>query len=126
MLVFYVLYASFILIEIIIVMHLKSILLYFVALCLFLLGNTDLWKRLKAEHLQEKKQKALIEANRDLEAKFEVQHLEFDSLQQRWENPIPYFQTIHVRDDEVQGLKKKKFKVRIETNRHVEHASDSH
>lgn len=107
-------------------MHLKSILLYLLALCLFLLGNTDLWKKLRAEQVLKKKQGETIKANQDLESKFEVQRLEFNRTQGQWVNPTSYFQTIHLRDDEVAGLRKKKFKVRIETNRHVEHASDSH
>lgn len=78
-------------------MKLKSIFLYSSGLFLLIFGNRDLWDEvLKEREVAAKNRKLLTEANKDLEKRFEVQKLEYDSVKNQWSNPHYYFQLVNV------------------------------
>lgn len=90
-------------------MKIRPILLYITGLFLLIFGNRDLWDEVREERREaEKNQKLLTEANRDLEKRFEVQQLEYDSLNNQWKNPHYYFQLVNASYINFKALNKTK------------------
>lgn len=101
----------------------KHIFLYLLGIGLLLFGNRDLWDKLKIAREKEKQQKALAEANKDVEKRFETQRLQYDSVAKTWKNPNYYFQTVHLGNVNFKALKQKG-RSTVESN-DDENASDS-
>ncbi len=101
----------------------KHLFLYLLGIALLLFGNRDLWDELQESWEKEKKQKALVEANKDVEKRFETQRLQYDSISKTWKNPTYYFQIVNLGNLNFKALKKKgRTTVEIDDD---ENASDS-
>lgn len=77
-------------------MQLRSIILYIVGIFLLIFGNRDLWDELQEQREEEKKaRRAQAEAGEHLKKEFEIQALEYDSINKKWTNPHVYFQLVN-------------------------------
>lgn len=77
-------------------MKLRSIILYIVGIFLLIFGNRDLWDELQEQKEEEKKaRKTLAETGKHLKKEFEIQTLEYDSVNKKWTNPHVYFQLVN-------------------------------
>jgi hypothetical protein len=103
-------------------MKLKSILLFLLAIALFLFGNREFWEKYIKSKEDEKEAKLLLAANTDVEKRFEIQKLKYDSVSRKWSNPNFYFQVINVGKINFKALKKNKTTIETDTD---ENASES-
>lgn len=105
-------------------MKIKSILLYIIGVLFLFFGNKNFWNDLKVEKEKEKiRQKESEAAKINIKKKFEVQSLQYDSINGQWKNPHFYFQLINVSYVNFSPANKAK-KTVIESN-DDENASDS-
>lgn len=102
----------------------KHILLYVIGITLLIFGQRSFWEDFKEESKgKESAKKMADEAQLVSDKKFEVQTLEYDSIQKSWKNKATYFQTLHVGNVNFKALKRFN-KTTVETN-DDENASDS-
>lgn len=79
------------------IINLKHLLLYVIAIILFIFGNSSFLEKIKKEKEENKKSlKIKAEVAEISSRKFEVQPLTFDSIDNRWKNESIYFQTVHL------------------------------
>ncbi|SFJ18557.1 hypothetical protein [Myroides guanonis] len=102
----------------------KHIFLYVIGITLLIFGQRSFWEDFKVASKQKETAKKIAdEALLASEKGFEVQTLEYDSIQKSWKNKATYFQTLHVGNVNFKALKRFN-KTFVETN-DDENASDS-
>lgn len=102
----------------------KHIFLYVIGITLLIFGQRSFWEDFKVASKQKEAAKKMAnEALLASEKGFEVQTLEYDSIQKSWKNKATYFQILHVGNVNFKALKRFN-KTFVETN-DDENASDS-
>ncbi|MCR4031447.1 MULTISPECIES: hypothetical protein [Flavobacterium] len=102
----------------------KYIALYFLGILLLIFGQRSFWENLiKEKEDQKEALKLRQEAENAFSQQFEVQKLEYDSVNRKWKNNNLYFQIIHTGSINFKALKNKS-KTVVETN-DEENASES-
>ncbi len=72
----------------------KSIALYLIGIFLLLIGNRKVWDELCALKKEKERLRKQAKVNDGIEKRFEIQKLEYDSINKRLNNPALYFQLI--------------------------------
>ncbi len=104
-------------------MRKRGILFYLAGIILFLAGNRDLWDELLDLVRQKEELKKQAHINDDIERRFQVQKLQYDSISQKLKNPSFYFQLVGIGN--VNFKAGKKIVTRVEKD-DDENATDSH
>ncbi len=104
-------------------MRKRGILLYLTGIILFLAGNRNLWDELRDLERRKEELKKQARINDNIENRFEVQTLKYDSISKKIKNPEFYFQIIELGDVNFRAGKKAVTRVERDDD---ENATESH